>query len=427
MDLGMLDCLSLKTRALLDKRKFDMNRNSERYVIPMHRKSFWTNQWMQDPRKKLLQASPYDPSTQYKKSWGSLKRKRGLTLCYNCRRPGHLAKECPGRNPSCLCCRAMDHEVLDFPRMIARLEKMNMEQANSEGDQETKIIEEPQKESEIMLLKIKETLDDHKDVSLSEIFKEKEKIEVRIGDFDIDCALDEGTPMNIMTESTWETLGRPALVPSLGTIRLFKGKMVTLCGRITQIAMSTHGTSTEEEFEVIKFIEDHAPFPALLGRIWIEKDQIQRTEEKDALEQKKQELMEFMSRRISYLMKEQEDRPKPLNTRDLGIEVIRALEEPQKTKIPNPYDEGVLPLDLKKEPKQREVTMSREDKNQNGKRMTETKLTGKKARKLSKKRAKIRKLQKTPEETSQKEKSQESSFVGISEQRPMALRHGTKI
>jgi hypothetical protein len=391
----------------------------------MHRKSFWTNQWMQDPRKKLLQAIPYDPSTQYKKSWVSLKRKRGLTLCYNCRRPGHLAKECLGRNPSCLCCRAMDHEVLDCPRMIARLEKMNMEQANSEGDQETKIIEEPQKESEIMLLKIKETLDDHKDVSLSEIFKEKEKIEVRIGDFDIDCALDEGTPMNIMTESTWETLGRPALVPSLGTIRLFKGKMVTLCGRITQIAMSTHGTSTEEEFEVIKFIEDHAPFPALLGRIWIEKDQIQRTEEKDALEQKKQELMEFMSRRISYLMKEQEDRPKPLNTRDLGIEVIRALEEPKKTKIPNPYDEGVLPLDLKKEPKQREVTMSREDKNQNGKRMTETKLTGKKDRKLSKKRAKIRKLQKTPEETSQKEKSQESSFVGISEQRPMALHHGT--
>jgi hypothetical protein len=73
-------------------------------------------------------------------------------------------------------------------------------------------------------------------------------------------------------------------------------------------------------------------------------------------------------------------------------------------------------LDLKKEPKQCEVTMEREYKNQNDKRMTETKLTGKKARKLSKKRAKIRKLQKNPEETSQKEKSQELSFAGISEQ-----------
>jgi hypothetical protein len=48
---------------------------------------------------------------------------------------------------------------------------------------------------------------------LSEIFKEKEKIKERIGDFDIDCALDEGTPMNIMIERTWETLGRPTLVP----------------------------------------------------------------------------------------------------------------------------------------------------------------------------------------------------------------------
>jgi hypothetical protein len=45
----MLDifCPSLKTRALLDERMFDMNRfdkNNERYVIPMHIKNFWTNQ-----------------------------------------------------------------------------------------------------------------------------------------------------------------------------------------------------------------------------------------------------------------------------------------------------------------------------------------------------------------------------------------------
>ena len=41
----------------------------------------------------------------------------------------------------------MDHEVLDCPIMIARLEKMNMEKENPRGDQETEIIEEPQKES----------------------------------------------------------------------------------------------------------------------------------------------------------------------------------------------------------------------------------------------------------------------------------------
>ena len=53
MNLGILDrfCPRLKTRALLDERMFHMNRsdkNNERYVIPMHRNNFWTNQWMQD-------------------------------------------------------------------------------------------------------------------------------------------------------------------------------------------------------------------------------------------------------------------------------------------------------------------------------------------------------------------------------------------
>jgi hypothetical protein len=95
----------MKIRALIDERRFDMSRsdkNSEKYVIPMHRKNVWTNQWMQDPRNKYLQVSYYEPSVQYRKSWESFKRKRGLTLCYSCRKLGHLAKECPGRRPSCL-------------------------------------------------------------------------------------------------------------------------------------------------------------------------------------------------------------------------------------------------------------------------------------------------------------------------------------
>jgi hypothetical protein len=60
MNLGMFDRFgpSLKTRAHLEERRFDLNRfdrNSERYVIPMHRKNFWTNKWMQDPRNIFLQ------------------------------------------------------------------------------------------------------------------------------------------------------------------------------------------------------------------------------------------------------------------------------------------------------------------------------------------------------------------------------------
>jgi hypothetical protein len=55
----MLDrlCPSLRTRALIDERIFDMSRsdkNSERYVIPMHRKNVWTNELMQNPRNNFL-------------------------------------------------------------------------------------------------------------------------------------------------------------------------------------------------------------------------------------------------------------------------------------------------------------------------------------------------------------------------------------
>jgi hypothetical protein len=58
MDLGMIDKVypSLKTRALLDERRLDMNRsskNNDKYVIRMHRKNVWTNQWKQDPRKNF--------------------------------------------------------------------------------------------------------------------------------------------------------------------------------------------------------------------------------------------------------------------------------------------------------------------------------------------------------------------------------------
>jgi hypothetical protein len=76
----------------------------------------------------------------------------------------------------------------------------------------------------------------------------------------------------------------------------------------------------------------------------------------------------------------------------------------------------VLISNPRKESQQRAVTMSKDDKNQNGKRITETKLTRRKARKLSKKRAKFEKLQKVPEGTSQTENLQNGSFVGISEQ-----------
>jgi hypothetical protein len=160
MNLGMFNrsCLSLKTRAQLEERvdlnKFD--RNTEKYVIPMHRKNFWTNKWMQEPRRNFCRMRVHhcDPNAQYRKACGSFKRKRGLTLCYNCKRLGHLAKEFCGIGPLCLCCKAIGHEVEDFPRMIDKVEKMNMRQENYKEGQETKdmLKNHTEKESETMLI-----------------------------------------------------------------------------------------------------------------------------------------------------------------------------------------------------------------------------------------------------------------------------------
>jgi hypothetical protein len=97
-----------------------------------------------------------------------------------------------------------------------------------------------------MLLQLKETLNDHRDFSLPEILKQKQCIDTRIGDFYIDWVLDEETQVNIMPEITWEILGKDDMVSSLGMIGLFNGKMITLCGRVTNVPMTTHETLTKE-------------------------------------------------------------------------------------------------------------------------------------------------------------------------------------
>jgi hypothetical protein len=82
-----------------------------------------------------------------------------------------------------------------------------------------------------------------------------------------------------MTERNWEALGKPDMTPSLGEIELFRGKLITLCGILTQVSMSAHGASTKEDFEVVRFIENNTPFTMLLGKTWIKKDQTRRKEE----------------------------------------------------------------------------------------------------------------------------------------------------
>jgi hypothetical protein len=130
------------------------------------------------------------------------------------------------------------------------------------------------------------------------------------------------------------------MIPSLGGIGLFRGKLITLSGRLTQISMSSHGTLTDEDFEIVKFIENNAPFAILLGKPWIEKDQARRKEE-EVLEQKKKELKYFMTRRITHLIEEQENKSKLLKTRNLDVEVKITQEDSQKIEVPTPEREDV--------------------------------------------------------------------------------------
>jgi uncharacterized membrane-anchored protein YhcB (DUF1043 family) len=127
--------------------------------------------------------------------------------------------------------------------------------------------------------------------------------------------------------------------------------------------MNANGTSTEEDFEIIKFIENSAPFTMLLGKPWIERDHARRQEEEDVLEQKKQDLKEFMTRRITHLIEEEKNRSNLFNTRDPDFEVARTLEDPQKIEVPIPDKGEGSPSNLRKESQQRKVTMPKEVKN----------------------------------------------------------------
>jgi predicted ATP-grasp superfamily ATP-dependent carboligase len=110
-----------------------------------------------------------------------------------------------------------------------------------------------------------------------------------------------------------------------------------------------------------------------------------------------------MTRRIMQLIEEHENKSKLFDTRIPDVKVARELEDSKKIEVSVSDIEEVLPLSLRRESQRRKVTMSKENKNQNGKRITEMNITRKKARKLSKKRAKIDRLQKIPEGASQKE------------------------
>jgi hypothetical protein len=102
--------------------------------------------------------------------------------------------------------------------------------------------------------------------------------------------------------------------------------MITLCGRATNVPVIIHGTSTQEEFEVIRFVGNNAPFPLLLGKSWIEKDQIKRKSEEEVTKKKKKELRDFIAIKIDRLIEELEVESKQQKARELVFKVERTQE-----------------------------------------------------------------------------------------------------
>jgi hypothetical protein len=113
--------------------------------------------------------------------------------------------------------------------------------------------------------------------------------------------------------------------------------------------------------------------------------------------------MDFITRKIDRLIEEPQDKSKQHKTRELVIEVERMQEvlkdlSMQEGRMPTQdlIREEVLILNPLEAHQQCEVTTLREDKNKNGKRnpetIRETHITGKKEKKLSRKKSKLKKL-----------------------------------
>jgi hypothetical protein len=135
--------------------------------------------------------------------------------------------------------------------------------------------------------------------------------------------------------------------------------------------MTVNGILTEEDFEIIKFIEDIALFTMLLRKPWIERDQAKKKEEEEVLEHQRQELKDFMTKIIAQLIEEQENHSNPYDTRSPNVQTKAT----QKAEISTPDKENMIYLNPRRESHQHEVTMSKENNNQNGKTIIETKPT----------------------------------------------------
>ena len=67
---------------------------------------------------------------------------------------------------------------------------------------------------------------------------------------------------------TWEQMGSPQLIRSPIHLRLANQQRVSPLGRFPNVPIDIDGVRSFADFEVIKFLDDSRPYPALLGIDW---------------------------------------------------------------------------------------------------------------------------------------------------------------
>lgn len=45
-------------------------------------------------------------------------------MCSNCNQPGHLARDCQNATTTCKYCHAIDHVILECPRLMAKMQEI---------------------------------------------------------------------------------------------------------------------------------------------------------------------------------------------------------------------------------------------------------------------------------------------------------------
>ena len=84
----------------------------------------------------------------------------------------------------------------------------------------------------------------------------------------IDVILDLGLEVNVLTNQTWEQMGKPILDWSPIQLRLANQQKIVPLGRFPNVPVDIDGVCTIADFEFIEIINDINPYPALLGIEW---------------------------------------------------------------------------------------------------------------------------------------------------------------